>query len=153
MRNIKYILLNQDKSFISKNNFTNENSKIITSDNLLELSNKDFNLAIINDNNEDRSILNKIIDKIDCVYIRNFKNISRCIYNVPVIAKNYKNLELPYLYIDDDSLDEVMSIVNELNSNVDLLPFPVLERIKSEEVSCRMVDVNDDEDSFKVKLH
>lgn len=153
MRNIKYILLNQDKSFISKNNFTDENSKTIVGDDFSELSNKDFNLAIINDAIEDRLLLNKIIDKIDCVYIRNFKNISRSIYNVPVIAKNYKNLELPYLYIDTDSLDEAMIIVNELNSNIDILPFPVLERIKSEEVSCRMVDVNDDEDSFKVKLH
>jgi len=55
------------------------------------------------------------------------------------------------VYVEGD-FKEVICLVDELMNDMYKLSFPILDRIKSEEVSCRMVDITGD-DGFKIKLH
>jgi len=153
MKKIKFILINQSEDFIKYNNICECNYIFYSGLNVLAREKNFFYVAVINDCSEDKRILDKIINFVDCVYIRNFQNNSKNIYSKPVIAKEFNDIQLPYIFIDTEDFNQVISIVNELNDNLSKLPFPSLDRIKSEEVSCRMVDVSDTDDGFKVKLH
>lgn len=148
MDNIKVLLF--DNSFKE----IYDDREIVTLENV-DFSKKDensFYLVVMNDCNEDRNKLDLIIDFVDCVYVRNFKNISKIIYNKPVIAdQNEELIQTPYLFVDG-GFEEIMEVVRDLKASISKLAFPILERIKSEEVSCRMVDITGD-DGFKIKLH
>jgi len=148
MRDIKVIILDD-----SLKKVCDEYAEIIDFKSFcLNKSEKDFYLVVMNDDNENREKLDTIIDFVDCVYIKNFKNISKIIYNIPVIAdQNEELIQTPYIFIEGD-FKEVICLVDELMNDMYKLSFPILDRIKSEEVSCRMVDITGD-DGFKIKLH
>ena len=104
-------------------------------DKLENMESSDFNVLVIDDQKENKGLVIKYQDKLDCVILNDYKGSLNDIFFVPVVITSEVNNAPQYFYCKDN-IQEVLLDIEKFSNAI-----PNMRRISAEEISCKMVDL------------
>lgn len=95
----------------------------------------DFNVLVIDDKKENKEMVIKYQDKLNCVILNDYRGELNDIFFTPVIITSEVNNAPQYFYCKDN-IEEVLLNIEKFSKVI-----PSMRRISAEEISCKMVDL------------
>jgi len=103
--------------------------------NLDTVESMDFNVLVIDDKKENKEMVIKYQDKLNCVILNDYRGELNDIFFTPVIITSEVNNAPQYFYCKDN-IEEVLLDIEKFSKAI-----PSMRRISAEEISCKMVDL------------
>ena len=103
--------------------------------NLDTIEGMDFNVLVIDDKKQNKEMVIKYQDKLNCVILNDYHGELNDIFFTPVIITSEVNNAPQYFYCKDN-IEEVLLDIEKFSKVI-----PSMRRISAEEISCKMVDL------------
>lgn len=99
------------------------------------MKSSDFNVLAIDDKKENKELVIKYQEKLDCIILNDYKGELNDIFFVPVIVTSEVN-NAPQYFFCKDNIEDILLDIEKFSKAV-----PNMRRISAEEISCKMVDL------------